>query len=164
MDRRYTVFTYGTLMKDFYGHKKYMRDSFFICKGTIRGFMYNTHSGYPAVIHDKLNGYEISGELYNVSGEVMESIRAYEGVGSLFTCYEEQCVDVSTDKGVVSANVFLVSPAKKPLVKLFSRRVKCGDWKKYLLTPPSRVPETFASAILFLISIIFILEVFVNNL
>jgi len=130
--KHYTVFTYGTLMKDFEGNNKYMRHCRFVANGYIKGLMYHTLSGYPAVILDEKRGQRIFGEIYEVDKATMKEIRRYEGVHSILTCYEERVVNVKIDGRNIKARAFTVAATRKLLVKVTSQFVKYGDWRHFL--------------------------------
>ncbi len=132
LKNHFTVFTYGTLMKNFEGYDKFMRHCRFIGKGYINGFLYHTFSGYPAVIPDEENGEKVFGELYEVDTDTMKEIRRYEGVNSFLTCYEERTVNVTFDGKKAGARAFTVTASREFLVKLTSRLVKYGDWRHFL--------------------------------
>lgn len=132
MKEKHTVFTYGTLMKGFWGHDKYMKDAEFISNGVMSGKMYHTSSSYPAVIHKPLSDNPVHGEIYHVDNITMENLRRYEGIGSIMTCYKEKIVEVETENGKIPAHAFIVKPSKKWIVKSISKRVKHGNWRKFM--------------------------------
>lgn len=160
MGKRYNVFVYGTLLKGFDGYKKYMCKGNYISGGSLKGVMYHTGSGYPAVIYDRKNGGEITGELYSVDENLMKELRRYEGVGSLLTCYEEKVVKVQTKNSDMPARVFVVSPFWKRLIKLTGLFVNNGDWKSFMAAPAKKTWQSIAPVILFLVSFIFVFRLF----
>ncbi|MEC9491203.1 gamma-glutamylcyclotransferase family protein [Flexistipes sp.] len=159
MSKNYNVFVYGTLMKGFDGYKKYMCKGNYITEGSLKGIMYHTGSGYPAVIYNTKKGGEVSGELYSVDENLMKDLRRYEGIGSLLTCYEEKLVKIQTKDGDIPARVFVVSPFWKNLIKLSGVLVSNGDWKKFVTAPPKKAWQTIAPAILFFVSFIFVFQI-----
>lgn len=159
MAKKYSVFTYGTLMKDFEGYKKYMQKGDYVCSGSFKGHMYHTSSGYPAVIYDE-EGTEIAGELYRVDEDLMEQIRRYEGVNSFLTCYEEKELKVSTPDGYIVARGFVVSPYWKILIRLSGVSVESGDWRSFLSAPVKKPMQPIVPLIISLISFMFIFNLF----
>ena len=159
MAKRYNVFVYGTLMKGFAGYEKYMCKGDYISEASLKGVMYHTGSGYPAVIYDGKKGSEISGELYSVDENLMKELRRYEGVNSLLTCYEEKVVKVHTKTGDIPARVFVVSPFWKNLIRFTGAFVKNGDWKSFIAAPSKNAWQSIAPVILFLISFIFVFQI-----
>ena len=132
MKEKHTVFTYGTLMKGFYGYEKYMRNAKFISRGVMNGKMYHTPSNYPAVVYKPMSPCDVHGEIYHVDETTMENLRKYEGIGSVITCYEEKIVEVKTENGKILAHAFVVTPLKKLMVKSLSKKIKHGDWRKFI--------------------------------
>lgn len=132
MKNKHTVFTYGTLMKGYYGHDKYMGNARFISNAVMKGKMYHTSSSYPAAIHKPNSESLVYGELYHVDSDTLEDLRRYEGIGSVMTCYKEKIVKVQTEEGEIPVHAFVVTPSKKWIVKSTSRKVKHGNWRKFI--------------------------------
>ena len=75
------IFVYGTLMKGFYNHVAYLKDSAFVGEGSIFGYeMYNL-GRYPGIIEGM---GVVLGEVYLVTKEELDRIDILEEEGSLY--------------------------------------------------------------------------------
>ena len=82
----YTVFTYGTLMKDQRNHY-YLADSRFLCDAILDGYgLFDTPYDYPAAV--KMDDHTVYGELYEVDEKTKEMMDELEEVGNLYDCTE----------------------------------------------------------------------------
>lgn len=70
------VFVYGTLRRGGSNHFR-MAGAEFVAAGTVRGRLYGI-DWYPGLVLDE-TGDEITGEVYQVSAELLENLDAFEG-------------------------------------------------------------------------------------
>lgn len=161
----FTVFTYGTLMKGFEGYEKYLKNSTFLGCGTINGKMYHTNSGYPVVIKSSFPGENrVKGELFEVDKNTMIKLRNYEGIYSFFTYYTEEILPVTLEDGSVKyARVFVAHPFAKPFIRLTSKKVKHGDWRRYISVPKISIRRWVLTALLILINCILLFEAIIHS-
>ncbi|PLX68977.1 MAG: hypothetical protein C0603_04635 [Denitrovibrio sp.] len=131
MSKKYTVFTYGSLMKGFYGNDTLMKDAEFIGEATVDGNLRFFCSDYPVMIKKDDGKSSVKGELYHVDEVMMERLRSYEGVGSPLTCYTEKVIKAKTEEGDVPARAFVAMPGIAVPVKLSSRSIPEGDWRLF---------------------------------
>ena len=68
------VMVYGTLMKGFVSNSL-LESSSYIGKARTKGCLYHLSDGYPAMVHG--HGW-VYGEVYDVDGETLEALDAYE--------------------------------------------------------------------------------------
>lgn len=130
MGKKYTVFTYGSLMNGFYGYDKFMSDAEFLGEAFAQGDLRFFCSDYPVMIHQKGKNL-VRGELYRVDDETMEELRKYEGLGNPFTCYTERLIETETKSGKVSARAFVVISAIKFPMVLTTRQIPEADWRVF---------------------------------
>jgi len=127
----YTVFTYGTLMKGFYGHDNFMLDAEFIGEATVNGDLRFFTIDYPVLIKKTKGGKPIKGELYKVDEKTLNKLRKYEGIGNPFTCYTERNVTAKTKDGDVIARSFVVIPRIEMAMLFTSRHISECCWRKF---------------------------------
>lgn len=159
---RYKVFVYGTLMKDFYGYKKYLKSAKFIGNAKIKGKLYQTQSNYPVAILTNDEKF-IDGEIYEVDRDTMIKLRNYEGVYSFFTYYKEATVSAILDTG---EKVYVRSFVAHPLALLFiyfsGKFIKSGSWKDFIENPPVSYKKWALTLILILFNLILLIELVVE--
>jgi len=131
LGKSYTVFTYGSLMKDFSGYDMYLKDADFVCDARVRGDLRFFCSDYPVMINRSSGERFVKGEIYKVDEETMEKLRKYEGVGNLFTCYTERVIEAETAEGILSARAFVAIPEIEIPVRLTSKSIPEGDWREF---------------------------------
>lgn len=131
MGKTYTVFTYGSLMKGFYGHETQMADAEFLGSATVNGDLRYFCSDYPVLVKKTKGGKPIKGELYLVDEPTMERLRKYEGIGSPLTCYTEKVVRADTSEGPVIARAFVAATAVELPMIFTSRHIPECDWRSF---------------------------------
>ena len=95
---KYTVFTYGTLMKGQRNHH-YVESSQYICGAILYDYsLFDTPYDYPAAV--KAEGHKVYGEVYEVDDRTKEQMDELEEVGILYDCSE---VMVETENGKMKA-------------------------------------------------------------
>jgi len=95
---KYTVFTYGTLMKGQRNHH-YLAESRFLCDAILEGYgLFDTPFDYPAAVG--MDNHTVYGELYEIDKNTKASMDELEEVGNLYDCKE---VTVETEFGKKSA-------------------------------------------------------------
>ncbi len=95
---KYTIFTYGTLMKGQRNHR-YLEKSRYLCDGVLEDHeLYDTEYDYPAAI--KAAGHRVYGEVYKIDEKTKKEVDELEGVGYLYDCTE---VTIQTESGKVKA-------------------------------------------------------------
>lgn len=147
MARKYTVFTYGSLMKGFYGHSELMQNAEYLGAAGLRGELRFFCSDYPILIHNETNS-PVKGELYRVDTETMKELRKYEGLKDPFTCYTEKEVKVHTEKGDKVARAFVVAPILEFPILFTSRHIPERDWRVFV-SKGKRLPIPKPLALLF---------------
>ena len=91
---KYTVFTYGTLLKGQRNHY-FLSQSSFLCDASLDGYgLFDTPYDYPAAV--KMDGHRVYGELYEVDEDTKEKLDELEEVGYLYDRIE---VMVETEYG-----------------------------------------------------------------
>jgi len=131
LGKRYTVFTYGTLMRGFYGHENFMQDAEFLGEATVNGDLRFFTLDYPVMIKKTKGGKPVRGELYSVDEKTLEKLRRYEGIGNPFTCYTEKNVTAQTKDGEVIARSFVVIPRIELAMMFTTRHIPECCWKKF---------------------------------
>ena len=131
MEKTYTVFTYGSLMKGFYGYDNFMQEAEFLGTASVKGDLRFFCSDYPVMIKKNKGGKPGKGELYRVNEKTMRELRKYEGIGNPFTCYTEKVVQAQTENGNVRARAFVVSPSIEIPMMFTTRHIPSADWRKF---------------------------------
>jgi len=131
LGKKYTVFTYGTLMRGFYGHENFMQDAEFLGEATVNGDLRFFTIDYPVMIRKTKGGKPVHGELYSVYEQTLEKLRRYEGIGNPFTCYTEKDVTAKTKDGEVIARSFVVIPRIELAMMFTTRHIPEGSWRKF---------------------------------
>ncbi len=91
---KYTVFTYGTLMKKQRNHH-YLKDCRYLCDALLEGYgLFDTPYDYPAAV--KMDGHTAYGELYEADDKAKAMMDELEETGILYDCVE---VVVKTEYG-----------------------------------------------------------------
>lgn len=104
--RKIKLFVYGTLKKGCDLHSFYLENSEFVKKDSVFGKLY-AFCGLPFLVLDGEKTSQVPGEIYNVSNEVFENIKAMEeGAGyrtvKVPTVEEELVYTFSYDKSIIS--------------------------------------------------------------
>lgn len=79
------VFVYGSLKKGFGNHKKWMKNTQFICNAVTKGYyaLYRDPLGFPHLKEDEAK-YQIKGELYQISSQKLIDLDLLEEEGELY--------------------------------------------------------------------------------
>lgn len=86
----YTIFVYGTLMKDRSNHH-YLEKSRYLGEASLNGYvLYDTDDAYPAAVAKE--GSVILGEVYEIDGKTKEECDELEEVGILYDCKEVEVI------------------------------------------------------------------------
>jgi gamma-glutamylcyclotransferase (GGCT)/AIG2-like uncharacterized protein YtfP len=124
------VFVYGTLLEGFHGHATFLTDKKPLYTGSISAAVYHLPFGYPVAV--ECSSHTAFGEIYEVDGDTMTSLREYEGVTDVNPIYKERMLDVTTENGPVKALVFTVNPSKERAVRLMGTLVEDGRWGEFI--------------------------------
>jgi len=121
------IFVYGTLRRGGAAEDK-LRDSEHLGSATIRGRLYAI-DWYPGVIEDA-EAYEIIGDVFSVNEDTLAKLDEYEGMASgdphLHEYIRKTCpVLCEGEKMLVDVWLYQAEVDE-------SRRIKHGDWLKYL--------------------------------
>lgn len=78
------LLAYGSLKKGHYNHKL-LRDSEFLYETTVPGYTLYSAGSYPVAIKSEIEGHEITGEVYEIDGEIwgiVNNMERYAGYKS----------------------------------------------------------------------------------
>lgn len=155
---KYRVFVYGTLMKNFYGYRKYLKSADFIGSAKVRGKLYQTQSNYPVAILSK-GKKPIYGEIYEVDKDTMIKLRNYEGIYSFFTYYKETITPAMLETGEkIFVRCFVAHPLAILFILFTGKYIKSGDWKGFTQNPPFPYRKWALTMILILFNLILLIE------
>lgn len=113
------VFVYGTLMKKG-SASHYMRDADFLGEASLPGYAMYDLGWYPGILPAKDS--TVHGEVYLVSGEMLQSMDHYEGEGFL---YIRQSVPVVGADGYEEAQAYVYL---RPVDE--AQRIHSGRWDR----------------------------------
>ncbi len=115
------VFVYGTLRKDYWNHKYYLKNSKFVGKGRTKHKYALYADNIPYVIENE-NISHIVGEVYCVDEETLERLDYLEGHP---TCYKRKKVPIILESGeeIEAWLYFYPEP--------YGDLVESGDYKDY---------------------------------
>ena len=123
------VFVYGTLRRGEQYHDLLKKSRLCSSLAGMSGCMADTGLGYPVLLDSRAE-QQVSGELYEVSGHVLEDLdqlEEYYGPGHIRNGYERVRAEVSTDGGKLEAWVYVYKHPQSYTV------IAEGDWKLYRL-------------------------------
>ena len=113
-----TIFVYGTLKRGHYNYKRFgMNQSEYLGNGIVRGYKMYTNGSYPGIIKTNNEEDVISGELFNVSEMLFNTLDMME------TCagYHIALVDIN---GIKDVHLFVIDGS---LIKNW-KLIKNGVW------------------------------------
>ncbi len=126
------VFVYGTLMKNFWNHKRYLEGRINrITQGKTRGLLYHLPEGYPAL----LEGNEIvQGEVIEpVDDDLLRSLDMLEGYaeGRSNNLYVRDVKDILTEDGE-KTTCWVYIYADERYAQENGILVSDGNWRKFM--------------------------------
>jgi gamma-glutamylcyclotransferase (GGCT)/AIG2-like uncharacterized protein YtfP len=78
------VFVYGTLKRDYWNWKRYLRDrADFVAEGTTQEKFTMVELGFPMVFPDP-NGHPVRGEIFDVDQWTLQHLDRLEGEGRMY--------------------------------------------------------------------------------
>jgi gamma-glutamylaminecyclotransferase len=80
-----TVFVYGTLKRGQRNHSLLQDQEFLGEARTLPRYRLYDCGRYPALVHDRVNGVAVFGEVWRVSDEVLRRMDAYECAPELYS-------------------------------------------------------------------------------
>ncbi|GEN45381.1 gamma-glutamylcyclotransferase [Alkalibacillus haloalkaliphilus] len=118
------VFVYGTLLYNERNHRLIEGAHRVAKEAWMTGRLVDTTNGYPALVLD--SDQVVYGEVYSVTGELLEKIDELEGyVPNGDSHYERKVVEVETDFGTFEAYTYYYESWKAESL----REVPFGDWR-----------------------------------
>ena len=117
-DEYVNIFVYGTLKKGYPNHNRFCSHATRIIPCTIRGTMYDTKLGFPAL--QLKNNQTIYGELITVPKKQLPLFDYLEGVPDF---YQREIIDVKINNKIEKAYVYTMK-----ILPFNSTIVKNGNW------------------------------------
>ena len=112
------IFVYGTLKKGYPNHDAFCRNATRIIPYKIKGTMYDTKMGFPAI---QLKGnYDIYGQIITVPLEDLPNFDYLQGVPSF---YQRQTIEITIDNKREKAYVYTMR-----ILPFNSTIMKIGNW------------------------------------
>lgn len=99
------VLVYGSLMKGYWNHDKYLRDNYlveYVGEGILKEYEMYQVSSFPGIVQE--DGAYVVGEVYKIEEEVLNSLDALEGEGFMYKRVKENIL--LTDGSVIKAYVY----------------------------------------------------------
>tara|TARA_R100000734_G_C3317632_1_gene110970 strand:- start:3023 stop:3433 length:411 start_codon:yes stop_codon:yes gene_type:complete len=83
------VFVYGTLKKGFHNHDIIDGGNYIGTAQSVEKFNMINLGGFPAVLYNSDDGYQISGEIYQVTPKILQRLDILEGEGTFYNRVED---------------------------------------------------------------------------
>ncbi|MGI9571737.1 MAG: gamma-glutamylcyclotransferase family protein [Candidatus Actinomarinaceae bacterium] len=83
------VFVYGTLKKGYHNHNCLEGSEFIGSARSIEKFNMINLGGFPAVLYNSDDGYQIWGEIYKINDRILQRLDLLEGEGTFYNRVEE---------------------------------------------------------------------------
>jgi len=96
------VFVYGSLMKNRFNHKRYLKGQTYLGQAVLPGYALFELSSYPGIIPDPKE--KVLGELYEIDNETLKCLDILEGNGHL---YNREKVKVCLNNTKETAYVYI---------------------------------------------------------
>ncbi|KEO84617.1 gamma-glutamylcyclotransferase family protein [Tumebacillus flagellatus] len=123
----FDVFVYGSVLAGERNHHHIAPFLKAVQPGTLRGRLYDTGNGYPALVLDDVNGYEVVGEWYLITGaglKKFDELEEYFGPGHPDNEYDRvQVKDLHHNR---EGWVYVWHDSRG------CREVASGSWRKHL--------------------------------
>ena len=133
---RYHVFVYGTLLRGEANHALLRGAELLSAEARVRGALYDTGEGYPALVLDENDG-TVAGEIYAVDRRtlrLLDELEDYFGPGDPRNLYERVETAAAAPDGGRRVLVYVFPAARAAGL----HRIAGGDWRKRRhLSPPS---------------------------
>jgi gamma-glutamylcyclotransferase (GGCT)/AIG2-like uncharacterized protein YtfP len=78
------VFVYGTLKKGFHNHSVLQGAEYIGTANSVQKFNMINLGGFPAVLYNSDDGYQISGEIYKINDKILDRLDILEGEGTFY--------------------------------------------------------------------------------
>jgi len=124
------VFVYGTLLRGEANHGLLRTARTVDDRASVRGVLYDTGDGYPALALDEASDRPVAGEVYEVDAPTLaalDELEDYFGPGDSRNLYERLEVETSGERGTYRALVYAFPRARAAAC----RPIPQADWRAY---------------------------------
>jgi gamma-glutamylcyclotransferase (GGCT)/AIG2-like uncharacterized protein YtfP len=77
------VFVYGSLLKNCYNHKRYLKNQKYLGQAVLPGYALYNLGSYPGIIPDREE--RVMGELYEIDNKILKQLDKLEDNGIFYT-------------------------------------------------------------------------------